>query len=506
MKKTIPLIIALFLFTSFSPALAEVKPFIEEYTYKASEADSKLSSRTIALREVKRLLLEKLGTYLMSETEVRNFQLTKDQITTLTTGIVKTEIIDEKWNGEIFWLKAKIDADPEDVIQSVNRLRKDVQFTKELEELRKKVKQQTDEIERLKIAISKDRSNESLVTQYLRAVEELNVIELFHKAIELSIAGKLQEAVQEVSVAIQKNPKDALAYVYRGHLNVRLGNYGAAIKDSSKAIEIDPNFAWAYANRAYVNFRLYNGTEALQDSNKAIELDPQFALGYVVRGAAKFFFGKYQEIIDDSNKALGLNPNIAWAYVNRGVANQKLGNKIRAYLDIKKAIEIDDKCADAYYFLGYEEMLSGNHEKALDYLNKALAIDPYVYQEYAYSMRGAAYIKLGRYKQGLEESNKAIERITASPFNERFKFSFLAVAYNNRGVAYKELGNIEDATGDLSKAIELNPRFARPYYHRGLIYEKLGDKKLAINDLVQAAKLGDKDAQIILKEKDVKWR
>ena len=505
MKKTIPLIIALLLFSSFSPALAELKTFVEEYTYKASEADSKLSSRTIALREVKRLLLEKLGTYLMSETEVRNFQLTKDKITLLTAGIVKTAIIDEKWNGEIFWLKAKIDADPEDVIKSVDRLRKDVQSTKELEELRKKVKQQTAEIERLKIAISKDRSNESLVTQYLRAVEELNVIDLFHKAIELSIAGKLQEAVQEVSIAIQKNPKDALAYVYRGHLNVRLGNYGAAIEDSSRAIEIDPNFAWAYANRAYVNLRLQNGREALQDSNKAIELDPRFALGYVVRGAANFFFLKYQEIIDDSNKALGLNPNIAWAYVNRGVANQSLGNKIRAYLDIKKAIEIDDKCAEAYYFLGAHEMMSGNYEKALDYLNKALAIDPYVFQEHSYSMRAAAYIKLGKYKHGLEDANEAVERITASPFNERFKFSFLAVAYSNRGVAYKELGNIESAINNLSKAIELNPKLARPYYHRGLIYEKLGDKELAINDLVQAAKLGDKDTQTLLKEKGVRY-
>ena len=506
MKKTIPLISALLLFISFSPALAELKTFVEEYTYKASEADSKLSSRTIALREVERLLLEKLGTYLMSETEVRNFQLTKDKITMLTAGIVKTAIIDEKWNGETYWLQARIDADPEYVTKSVDRLRKDVQSTKELEELRNKVKQQTAEIERLKIAISKDRTNESLVTQYLRAVEELNVMDLFHKAIELSIAGKLQEAIQEVSVTIQKNPKDALAYVFRGHLNARLGNYGAAIKDSSRAIEIDPNFVMAYANRAYVNFRLYNAAEALQDSNKAIELDPQFALGYVARGAANFFFAKYKEIIDDSNKALGLNPNIAWAYVNRGVAHQALGNKIRAYLDIKKAIEIDDKCAEAYFFLGRHEMVSGNYEKALDYLNKALAIDPYVYQEHAYSTRGAAYIKLGKYKQGLEESNEAVERITASPFNERFKFSFLAVAYNNRGVAYKELGNTKDAISDLSKAIEFNPKFARPYYHRGLIYEKLGDKKLAINDLVQAATLGDKDAQNVLRSQGISWQ
>ncbi len=45
-----------------SPSFAEVKVFEREYTYQASEVDSKLSSRTISLAEVKRLLLEELGT------------------------------------------------------------------------------------------------------------------------------------------------------------------------------------------------------------------------------------------------------------------------------------------------------------------------------------------------------------------------------------------------------------------------------------------------------------
>jgi len=41
------------------------KTFIKEYTYQAGDEDSKNSCRVIALREVKRLLLEELGTYLV---------------------------------------------------------------------------------------------------------------------------------------------------------------------------------------------------------------------------------------------------------------------------------------------------------------------------------------------------------------------------------------------------------------------------------------------------------
>jgi hypothetical protein len=48
---------------------------------------------------VKRILLEELGTYLESHTEIVNFQLRKDQITAFTAGVVQTQILKEKWDG-----------------------------------------------------------------------------------------------------------------------------------------------------------------------------------------------------------------------------------------------------------------------------------------------------------------------------------------------------------------------------------------------------------------------
>ena len=129
-----------FLLILFIPhfASAETKTFVREYTYQAGDEDSKNSSRTISLREVKRLLLEELGTYLESTTEVQNFQLTKDQIITLTAGIVRSELVEEKWDGRTYWIKARIQADSGDVIKAIDKLRKDRQKIKELEEMRKK--------------------------------------------------------------------------------------------------------------------------------------------------------------------------------------------------------------------------------------------------------------------------------------------------------------------------------------------------------------------------------
>ncbi len=121
-----------------SPCLAATKVFEREYTYPAGEADSKLSSRTVALAEVKRLLLEELGTYLESVTEVKNFRLTKDQITALTAGIVRVEVLDERWDGKTYWLKARVAADPDEVAKSLDSLKKDREKAKELEEIKKR--------------------------------------------------------------------------------------------------------------------------------------------------------------------------------------------------------------------------------------------------------------------------------------------------------------------------------------------------------------------------------
>lgn len=67
LKKIALLFFLLILFVPNS-TFAETKTFIKEYTYQAGDENSKNSCRVIALREVKRLLLEELGTYLESQT------------------------------------------------------------------------------------------------------------------------------------------------------------------------------------------------------------------------------------------------------------------------------------------------------------------------------------------------------------------------------------------------------------------------------------------------------
>ncbi len=157
-------VLNIFLFAGLSHA--EKVTFVKEYTYQASELDSKASCRTISLEMVKRLLLEELGTYLISETEVKDFKLTKDQVKTYSAGIVGAEIIEEKWDGKTYWLKAKVSADPKEAAKALKKIVDDKYQAKQLEDSRKKAEELTKENERLRkqleaIAKSKKRDTKA---------------------------------------------------------------------------------------------------------------------------------------------------------------------------------------------------------------------------------------------------------------------------------------------------------------------------------------------------------
>lgn len=174
---------------------AEMKTFVRDYTYQASEVDSKQSSRIIATEQVKRLLLEELGTYLESHTEVVNYQLSKDQITTLTAGVVKTKIIEEKWDGEKYWMKAKIDADPDDVANEIEKLRSNRKKVKELEDSRKNTDDTMKDMDELRKEIASDKDNKEKITQYNEKVQSLKMIQAMANSFKALQTGKPDQAM-----------------------------------------------------------------------------------------------------------------------------------------------------------------------------------------------------------------------------------------------------------------------------------------------------------------------
>lgn len=301
----------LILFSLFpcNSVFAETKTFIKEYTFHAGDEDSKNSSRVIALREVKRLLLEELGTYLESTTEVQNFKLTKDQIVTLTAGIVQTELVEERWDGKSYWLLAKITTDSASVIKNIDMLRKDRQKTKELYEIRKRSDELLKENEslrkRLSTATGKRKKMDTVA--YQKTIKELNFAEWFEIGLQTGIAEKWQMAHDAFTRAIELSQDNAYAYYNRGITSGKLGNHNEEIIDYNKALALNPK-SQIYYNRGIANAQLGKNTKAIEDFNQAIELNPKDSDSYLNRGVIYANLGNYRQSIADLNMCYRVEP------------------------------------------------------------------------------------------------------------------------------------------------------------------------------------------------------
>lgn len=254
------------------------------------------------------------------------------------------------------------------------------------------------------------------------------------------------------------------------------GEYKRAIAENVVAIELDPKYALAYNNRGVTFHRLGYLYDALADLDEAIKLNPELADAYSNRGVVHADMGNYSTAISDHDKAIELSDDPAVAYYNRGVAYDHLGDYSKAMSDYDKAIELTPKYANAYYSRGDAYTNLGEYEKAIADYDKAIELNPDFAE--ACSNRGMVYANMKDYSRAISDYTKAIELNLES-----------AATYYNRGNAHYNLGEYEKALADYTKAIELEPDFAEAYNNRGNSYIRLGESQKAQDDFDTAGKL-----------------
>jgi len=105
---------------------AATQEYIREYTHQVGDADSKVTSRLVSMEEIKVELLGELGTYINSRIEMSQGNKTeaefKEEVIAISSGFVRVELLEERFDGERYYMKAKLSADPDEVIARINEL------------------------------------------------------------------------------------------------------------------------------------------------------------------------------------------------------------------------------------------------------------------------------------------------------------------------------------------------------------------------------------------------
>jgi len=202
-KNNLRFLLGIFILISLivvSPAFAEVKVFEQEVEEAVSRGQSQEQVEAFALQKAKRLAVEEAGTYISSLTVVQNYQLQKDEVTALASGIVQAKVVGIPSvvikNGVIHvTVKAKITVDTAVLDQQIKEIMKEKGTLKKLEDAQKNVRELENKLANLKS--SEVKRLEELNAQALALERERDRQRLFREELALKARGELSKAEAE---------------------------------------------------------------------------------------------------------------------------------------------------------------------------------------------------------------------------------------------------------------------------------------------------------------------
>ena len=318
MKKSLRKILAAAVITgslfSMPSANAEIKTYEGTDEYIMSEFETIDTAKQRAKQKAERAAIEKAGVFVASNTEVVNMMVTKDEISTMTGGILK--IVDVNYdqrslpnvNGLVIRATVVANIDTDDVFKWLNR---DAGERSELVaqniELQKAIDAQDAQIAELKRQLAeKPQNTEKISEQFATEDKIFKSNQQLSEASKYYYSGDLRNAINLCTRAIELNPDNATAYSIRGAIYYRLSDYNSAISDFNKAIAINPTDYRNFYNRGLAHVKLKNFSKASEDFSGAIQINSGDAESYYNRAVCRQRLGDYHGSQEDLKRARAL--------------------------------------------------------------------------------------------------------------------------------------------------------------------------------------------------------
>ncbi len=145
------------------------------------------------------------------------------------------------------------------------------------------------------------------------------------KAYVLRMTGYYPEAVDNVTIAIARDPKP-VRYANRGLAYLALGRNDDALNDANTAISLNASYTRAYGVKVIALANTGNLTGAGQAVDTAIRLDPSDPLFWQLKGRISASVGNCSGAREAFNTSLALNPDYALPWPGFGNATTDLKN------------------------------------------------------------------------------------------------------------------------------------------------------------------------------------
>lgn len=254
---------------------------------------------------------------------------------------------------------------------------------------------------------------------------------------------KLDEAIGELSKAIELNPRSDKAYYDRGRAYKVKGEIDKALEDYTQTINLNsPETIQSACNsRGQIYEAKGDLDKALKDYTKGIEAMPnptfsgfQYFKQVLHRNRAQVYLQKkeYDKALEDVDSIEKLGGSVDPEFIAKLKNRDSSSDKKEAEKESEKYPGASSE-VNLYNSRGYNSFKKGQFDLAIADYNRALEIDP----------------------------------------NDPMVLA-------NRAIAYAAKGDFDKAIADYTKAVEVNPKDFRVYYNLGLTYINKGDFDKAI--------------------------
>ena len=234
------------------------------------------------------------------------------------------------------------------------------------------------------------------------------------------------------------------------------GEHGEAIDDYTMAIQLDPKDAWAYRNRGIAYGSNRENDKAIADCNELLRLNPQSFDAYFMRnclrGQRRLRKGHRR-----LQRAIRLNPKYSPAYCIRGRAYRMKGDTTKPLPTTTRPSARPDKCHCSQRFsMAPGDVLSRARfrvgQRAIEHATQACELTGELKRGRALDTLAAAYAEGGKFDKAVEFQKKALEVTTIEAEKVRLRET-VSELYQD-GKPYREPREIQMTRSERSDMIK----------------------------------------------------
>ncbi len=294
--------------------------------------------------------------------------------------------------------------------------------------------------------------------------------------------GKMQDAIDNYTKALELDPNYIKAYVGRALSYEKMSNAVKALEDYERAGVLDPGDENLHVSAAKLSFELKQYKRAIKNAELAIVQDKKNLESYHVKIRSLHYIGLDKEALENSSKAIDIKKKFI-TYYDKGEILYSLKEYAEAQIFYELAINKDESNVLGYVGLANSYYSQKMYSKCINTATVALNHDA--------KSKDALFIRSKAYHDKMDYVNsiKDLSQIILLYPNE----TYIKEIYYERGLSYSAFNQFVPAVTDYTKVIEIDNNYYQAYFKRAEAYVAMRNLKSAIADYEKLESLNLKD-------------